>query len=75
MVIEMVNEDKGRIFKRKDGKYLLYLPLNLCEDSMFPFKDFEVGPRGVAGIDVKVSFKIGDKKKQLLIEEWKPEAE
>ena len=47
----MVSAAKGRLFKRKDGKYLLYIPKSLAEDSMFPFK----------GEDVKVfvSFKPG----------------
>jgi len=58
----MVNEGRGRIFRRKDGKYLVYLPLDLAEDSMFPF-------RGSDSILVKVSFKLGDNK--LLIEKWK----
>jgi hypothetical protein len=63
----MVNEGRGRIFRRKDGKYLIYLPLDLAEDSMFPFK-------GSDSILVKVSFKLGDNK--LLIEKWKePEPE
>jgi hypothetical protein len=58
----MVNEGRGRIFRRKDGKYLIYLPLDFAEDSMFPFK-------GSDSILVKVSFKLGDDK--LLIERWK----
>jgi hypothetical protein len=57
----LVNEGRGRIFRRKDGKYLIYLPLDLAEDSMFPFK-------GSDSILVKVSFKLGDTK--LLIEKW-----
>jgi hypothetical protein len=57
----MVNEGRGRIFRRKDGKYLIYLPLDLAEDSMFPF-------RGSDSILVKVNFKLGDSK--LLIEKW-----
>jgi len=57
----MVNEGRGRLFRRKDGKYLIYLPLDLAEDSMFPFK-------GSDSILVKVSFKLGDSK--LLIEKW-----
>jgi len=64
----MVNEGRGRLFRRKDGKYLIYVPLDLAKDSMFPFK-------GLDSIRVKVSFKPnGDKK--LLIEKWtepKPE--
>ncbi len=57
----MVSEGRGRLFKRKDGKYLVYLPKDLAEDSMFPFK--------IAGSTfVKVSFALGDRK--LLIEKW-----
>ena len=57
----MVNEGRGRLFRRKDGKYLIYVPKDLAEDSMFPFK-------GADSIFVKVSFKLGDNK--LLIEKW-----
>ncbi len=58
----MVNEGRGRLFRRKDGKYLIYLPKDLAEDSMFPFK-------GADSIFVKISFKLKDNK--LLVEEWK----
>ena len=59
----MVSEGRGRLFKRKDSKYLIYVPKDLAEDSMFPFK-------GSDSILVKVSFKpSGDKK--LLIKKWK----
>jgi hypothetical protein len=51
----MVSEGKGRLFKRKDGKFLIYLPKDLAEDSMFPFK-------GSDSIFVKISFKLGDNK-------------
>ena len=34
----MVSEAVGRIFKRKDKKYMIYLPKNLVEDSAFPIK-------------------------------------
>jgi hypothetical protein len=57
----MVNEGRGRLFRRKDGKYLIYLPKDLAEDSMFPFK-------GANSIFVKVSFKLG--KTDLLVEKW-----
>jgi hypothetical protein len=49
------------LFRRKDGKYLVYIPKDLAEDSMFPFK-------GADSIFVKVSFALGDHK--LLIEKW-----
>jgi hypothetical protein len=63
--VVVVNEGRGRLFRRKDGKYLLYVPLDLAEDSMFPFKT-------ETSIKVKISFKIGENK--LIIEEWKKES-
>ncbi|MDH5437564.1 MAG: hypothetical protein OEX76_01535 [Candidatus Bathyarchaeota archaeon] len=51
----MVNVGKGRLFRRADGKYLIYLPLDMATDSMFPFKT-------ESSVRVKVSFKIGNKK-------------
>ena len=57
----MVREGKGTLFRRKDGKYLIYVPVALAEDSMFPFdlktKNSE---------RVKVFFNIG--KQQVIIE-------
>ena len=58
----MVSDGRGRLFKRKDGKYLVYLPKDLAEDSMFPFKDSD-------SVFVKVAFKLGDDK--LIVEKWK----
>jgi len=58
----MVNEGRGRLFRRKDGKYLLYVPLDLAEDSMFPLKT-KTSRR------VRISFELGDDK--LTVEEWK----
>ncbi len=51
----MTTEGKGRLFRRKDGKYLIYIPLALATDSQFPFKTG-------TSVKVKVSFKIGDDK-------------
>ena len=62
----MVNEGRGRLFRRKDGKYLIYVPVDLADDSMFPFKT-------EASIKVKVHFKIGDNK--VIIEKWKEASE
>jgi hypothetical protein len=62
----LVSEGRGRLFRRKDGKYLIYLPKDLAEDSMFPFKEAD-------SIFVKVSFKMGGK--NLLIEKWVPPPE
>jgi len=58
----VVNEGKGRLFRRADGKYLIYLPLDLATDSMFPFKI-------ETSVKVKISFKVGNDK--LIIEKWK----
>jgi len=55
----VVNVGKARVFRRKDGKYLIYLPLDLATDSQFPFKT-------ETSVKVKVSFKSGEEK--LLIE-------
>jgi hypothetical protein len=69
----MVNEGKGSLFRRKDGKYLIYVPVDLAQDSMFPFKEYNKTKRGADSIPVKVSFKLGDNK--LLIEKWKEPTE
>jgi len=62
----MVNEGRGSLFKRKDNKYLIYVPLALAEDSMFPFKTN-------SSIKLKISFKAGDDK--LIVEKWKETSE
>lgn len=68
----MVNEGKGRLFRRTDGKYLIYLPVGLAEDSMFPFKKWQKSRRTGQenSIPVKVSFRPKGSK-ELVIEEWK----
>jgi len=65
-VATTVKEGKGRLFKRKDAKYLIYVPVDLAEDSMFPFQTNSAVP-------VKISFSIGDDK--LKIEKWNEENE
>ena len=62
----MVNVGKARVFKRKDSKYLIYLPLDLATDSQFPFKT-------ETSVKVKVSFKIGEEK--LVIEPLEEKSE
>jgi len=62
----MVNEGRGSLFKRKDNKYLIYVPLDLAEDSMFPFKTD-------SSMKLKISFKIGDNK--LTIAKWNEASE
>lgn len=56
----MVNQARGSIFRRKDGKYFIYLPVYLVEDTAFPF------PPGKKARKIWISFKPGDKK--LIIE-------
>jgi hypothetical protein len=60
----MGNEGKGTIFKRKDDRYLLYLPVRVVDDSMFPLKCSSSMP-------VKVSFSPKDGK--LIVEKWEQE--
>ena len=55
----MVCVGKGRLFRRKDGKFLIYLPKDLCEDGMFPLKVEN-------SMVVNVSFELGGK--TLLVE-------
>jgi len=62
----MVNVGKARVFKRKDNKYLIYLPFDLATDSQFPFKT-------ETSVKVKVSFKIGEEK--LVIEPLEEKSE
>ena len=50
------------MFRRKDGKYMIYLPKNLAEDSLFPFTESD-------SIFVRLTFKLGDDR--LLVEKWK----
>jgi hypothetical protein len=57
----MVSAGKGRLFKRKDGKFMIYLPKDFAEDSMFPFKLED-------SVFVKVSFEKGGE--SLLVEKW-----
>ena len=60
----MGNEGKGTIFKRKDARYLLYLPVRVVDDSMFPLKCNDSMP-------VKVRFKPNESK--IIIEKWDEE--
>jgi hypothetical protein len=57
----VVNVGRGRLFRRKDGKYLIYLPYDLPTDSQFPFKT-------ETSVRVKVSFNSGEEK--LVIEPY-----
>jgi hypothetical protein len=59
--LTMVSEGRGRLFRRTDDKYLIYVPLKLAEDSMFPFKTD-------SSMKLKISFKTGDNK--VIVEKW-----
>jgi hypothetical protein len=59
--VSMGNEGRGTMFKIKDSKYMLYLPVRLVDDSMFPFKCDK-------SMYVLMSFKPGSDK--LVIEKW-----
>lgn len=63
----MVSEGRGRLFRRKDGKYLIYIPKDLAEDSMFPFK-------GKDSIPMKITFEP-DGKQILIVTRFKEERE
>ena len=63
-VIALGNEGRGTIFRRKDDRYLLYLPVRVVDDSMFPLKCSSSMP-------VKVRFCPNDGK--LIVEKWKEE--
>jgi len=51
----MVKEAKGRLFLRKDGKYLIYVSTDLVADNILPF-------RVRLFIPIGVGFKLGDEK-------------
>jgi len=52
----MVNQARGSIFRRTDGKYFIYVPTRLVEDTAFPLKI------GKHATKIWISFKPGDKK-------------
>jgi len=56
----LAREGRGSMFATKDGRYFVYLPKDLVEDTAFPFPP-------ESSIRVKISFKAG--KKTLIIEE------
>ena len=61
----MVNQAKGSIFRRTDGKYFIYVPTRLVEDTAFPLKI------GKHATKIWIRFKPGDKK--LTIEKTQSE--
>jgi len=65
----MVNQAKARLFRTKQGRCWIYLPTDFCEDSAFPFRNWQTSPRGYEpnSIPVKISFQSDSK--QLVIDE------
>ena len=53
------NIHRGSFFIRKDGKYFIYVPKTVAEDTSFPIKPGKV----------LVSFQVGKDKKELLIQQ------
>jgi hypothetical protein len=52
----MVSRARGSIFRRTDGKYFIYLPTRLVEDTAFPLKVKD------KPTNIRIHFKYGDKK-------------
>jgi hypothetical protein len=60
----MVSEGTGRLFRRKDGKYLIYLPTRITRDSMFPFKCSPT--KGADSVPMKISLTPGGDKQPII---------
>jgi hypothetical protein len=54
--LALVSQARGSIFRRTDGKYFIYLPTRLVEDTAFPLK---IGKKATK---IWIRFKLGDKK-------------
>ena len=52
----MLSQARGSRFRRTDGKYFIYVPMRLVEDTAFPLKI------GKHATKIWISFKTGDKK-------------
>jgi len=57
----LVSEGVGLIFRRKDGRYFIYLPKDLVEDTGFPFPTEK-------SLKVKIHFTPSNKK--LIVEKY-----
>ena len=57
----MVSQGVGSIFRRTDGRYFVYLPTALVEDTAFPFPTEK---------SVKVKIRFTPSNEKLLIEEY-----
>jgi hypothetical protein len=67
-VLLFVSEAKGRLFKNTQGRYFIYLPKTLAEDSLFPFP-----LKPDSKMHVKLSFSHA--KKQVLVKKWSADSD
>jgi hypothetical protein len=63
----MVSEGRGRLFKTQGNKYFIYLPVDLAEDSTFPFKNWERA-EGSQTDSIHVRVRFDSDKKGLIVE-------
>jgi len=59
----MVSQARGSIFRRTDGKYFIYVPTRLVEDTAFPLK---IGKKAT-----KIWIRFKPRVKKLILEEIK----
>lgn len=58
----MVNVGKGRLFRR-GNKYMIYIPKDVAQDTMFPLKS------GETSIPVEISYEVGGN--VVVVKKWK----
>lgn len=51
----------GRLFRREDGKYMIYIPKDLGDDSQFPF----------SAVSQNVTIEVFPKEKKIIVTEVK----
>lgn len=61
----MAATGKARLFRRPDGKYLIYLPVDVAEDSQFPYHLTHEN----ASVELTVTFDT--KARKIILEERK----
>lgn len=62
-----MKEGKGTLFKRVDGKFMIYVPLNLATDTAFPFTDDLKKTRSGKGESIKVHIVFEENPARLII--------
>jgi hypothetical protein len=51
-----MNECEGTMIRRKDNKFFVYLPVEMCRDTGFPFPEVLTEKKRTKSIHVKLSF-------------------